>query len=125
MDTFPAARLTEFAIACLEGMGSAALEARAVAEHLVGANLAGHDSHGIGVLPLYVEHARDGKVIPNAGPVVEMDNGAVIRVDGRNGFGAVTGRFAVEEGARRAREHGVALVLVGNTHHIGRVGGNR
>jgi LDH2 family malate/lactate/ureidoglycolate dehydrogenase len=118
-----AGRLTEFAVACLRGVGSSVDEARIVAEHLVSANLAGHDSHGIGVLPLYVEHALDGRAVPNAGPVVAMDNGAVIRIDGRGGFGAVTGRFAIEEGATRAKAHGVALVLTGNTHHLGRIGG--
>lgn len=122
-DTFPAPRLEDFAAACLEGAGSDSTEALTIAAHLVGANLAGHDSHGIGVLPLYVEHAKDGKVIPNAGPVVSGDNGAVIRVDGRGGFGAVTGKFATEEGAKRAKDHGVAVVLTGNTHHLGRIGG--
>jgi uncharacterized oxidoreductase len=47
----------------------------------------------------------------------------VIRIDGRGGFGAPTGRFATAEGAERAKAHGIALVLVGNAHHLGRIGG--
>ena len=117
-----AERLIDFATACLEGVGSSEAEAKTVASHLLGANLSGHDSHGIGVLPLYVEHAKTGRVVPNAGPVVAMDNGAVIRIDGRGGFGAVTGRFAIEQGAERAKQYGVALVLTANTHHLGRIG---
>ncbi len=122
-DVFSAERLTGFASACLQSAGAPEAAARVVAGHLVGANLAGHDSHGIGVLPLYVEHALDGRLDPKAAPVLAADNGAVIRVDGRGGFGAVTGRFAVEEGAARAKAHGVALTLVANTHHLGRIGG--
>ena len=35
-------------------MGSDPAETAAVADHLVRANLAGHDSHGVGMLPGYV-----------------------------------------------------------------------
>ena len=41
-------------------MGSEAVEAEQVADHLVRANLAGHDSHGVGMLPTYVRLLHDG-----------------------------------------------------------------
>ena len=40
--------------AILEKGGSSNNESQVVADHLVRANLAGHDSHGVGMLPKYV-----------------------------------------------------------------------
>ena len=45
--------------------GSREEEARDVADHLVGANLAGHDSHGVGMLPDYVRMVQAGLLVPN------------------------------------------------------------
>ena len=42
--------------------GSTAQEAAEVAAHLLEANLQGHDSHGIMLLPRYVQHVREGKL---------------------------------------------------------------
>ncbi len=47
MPRFAPQELLDFAIAVLERAGASAADARTVAEHLVGANLAGHDSHGV------------------------------------------------------------------------------
>jgi LDH2 family malate/lactate/ureidoglycolate dehydrogenase len=41
--------------------GSAAPEAGLVADHLVRANLMGHDSHGVGMIPTYVRHLVPGE----------------------------------------------------------------
>ena len=45
--------------------GSADAEADLVADHLVAANLAGHDSHGVGMMPTYIRHLKAGLVVPN------------------------------------------------------------
>jgi uncharacterized oxidoreductase len=36
-------------------------DARLVAEYQVGANLAGHDSHGVYLVPIYLDRIRRGK----------------------------------------------------------------
>jgi uncharacterized oxidoreductase len=43
-------------------------------------------------------------------------------VDGEGGYGQVIARDAMEAGLRLARAHGVAVVALRRTHHIGRVG---
>src|SRR5947207_2835694 len=53
--------------AILKSGGSAAPEADLVADHLVQANLAGHDSHGVGMIPAYVRHLKAGLVAPFRG----------------------------------------------------------
>jgi uncharacterized oxidoreductase len=96
--------------------------AQACADHLVMANLKGHDSHGVGMAPSYVAAIRAGKLHPNARAKVISDRGAVIVVDGQFGLGAPTAREAVELGIARAKQIGVAAVALRNACHIGRIG---
>src|SRR5947208_2311999 len=56
--------------------GSDAREARMVAENLVTANLMGHDSHGIGMIPRYVESLLEGGLLVNQHPKIQLDRGA-------------------------------------------------
>jgi uncharacterized oxidoreductase len=46
----------------LRASGSDEREARIVTDHLVEANLKGHDSHGVGMVPQYVRHIGEGKL---------------------------------------------------------------
>ena len=50
--------------------------AAVVAESLVGANLAGHDSHGVQNLPGYLNAARNGRLQPAARPRVTRREGS-------------------------------------------------
>jgi uncharacterized oxidoreductase len=102
--------------------GSSDEEARITAEHLVGANRAGHDSHGVSVVPGYVRSWCAGQLQLNQRLTIVNDAGSMLVVDGNRGMGqsmaAQTMRLAIE----RARAHGVAMVGLRNSHHIGRVG---
>lgn len=109
-------------IAVCRAMGSDAREAQLVADHLVAANLAGHDSHGVGMLPTYVRsHAKGGLVVDQE-PQVVTDAGAVLVLDAGHGFGQAMAFEAMERGIERAREYGIALVGLRNSHHVGRIG---
>ncbi len=102
--------------------GSEGDEPRLVADHLVEANLAGHDSHGIGMIPRYMLNVREGLLRPNRHAEVITDNGAIVVVDGNSGYGQVVAGETMEIGIARAREHGVVVLALRNSHHIGRVG---
>jgi uncharacterized oxidoreductase len=52
--------------ALFQAAGASAAEAQIVMEHLVGANLAGHDSHGIILLPTYIARIKRGHIVPGA-----------------------------------------------------------
>src|SRR4029434_3519023 len=54
--------------------GVALEEADLVATHLVAANLAGHDSHGVGMIPTYVRHMHAGLVVPNTRAKIVNDD---------------------------------------------------
>ena len=57
MPTFASATLHALIRAVCAAGGSAEREAVLVADQLVEANLTGHDSHGIGLLPYYVRRS--------------------------------------------------------------------
>lgn len=108
--------------AIFEQAGSPAGEARTVADHLIDANLMGHDSHGvIRVLP-YIKLIQAGKVSPGQHVDVVKDAGALVTIDGKQGLGQVAAKEAIEIGIERARAHGVAVVGVQNSAHMGRIG---
>jgi hydroxycarboxylate dehydrogenase B len=102
--------------------GSEAGEARLVAENLVLANLTGHDSHGIGMMPRYVEALLEGGLHPNREVEVKLDGGALLALDGGAGYGQSIGLQATRLAIERAKKHGVSITALGNSHHLGRIG---
>jgi uncharacterized oxidoreductase len=106
----------------VRGFGSAEAEVNAVIDNLVQANLTGHDSHGIGMLPRYADAFLEGELVPNARIEVMHDGGALLRLDGAKGFGQVIGAQATALGIERARSHGQCIVALGRSHHLGRIG---
>ena len=121
MPTFAADRLHRVAVAVLEAAGTAPEGARIVADSLVDAKLAGHDSHGVIRLLGYLEAARNGHVDPAAEPTLLGRDRATARVDGRWGWGQPAMRLATGAAIEGAREFGVGVAAVRNCSHIGRV----
>jgi uncharacterized oxidoreductase len=97
-------------------------EASAVAKHLVEANLKGHDSHGVGMLPVYIHNIKQGNCLPNQHAELVSSEGAILTVDGKLGFGQVVGPEAMDMGLKVARDQGIAVVALKNAHHLGRIG---
>jgi len=102
--------------------GSEPGEAQLVAENLVTANLTGHDSHGIGMMPRYVEALLEGGLHPNRKVEVKLDGGSLLALDGGAGYGQSIGLQATRMAIERTQKHGVAIVTLGNSHHLGRIG---
>jgi len=102
--------------------GSNQTEARLVADHLVAANLTGHDSHGVGMIPKYVTALVNGKLQLNQAVAIVNDSGTMLTVDARRGLGQSVTHQAMELAIARARQHGVCVMGLRNSHHLGRVG---
>ncbi|MCS5612759.1 MAG: malate/lactate/ureidoglycolate dehydrogenase [Candidatus Poribacteria bacterium] len=115
-------RLTDFAVSIFVSMGTSEKHATEVATHLVEANLKGHDSHGVGLIPYYVNSWDKGGLKVNADATLEKDKGPIMLVNGNLGFGQVVGRQATDMGIERAKEIGLACVGSRNNHHLGRIG---
>ena len=117
-----AAPLTAVVRAIVKAGGSSDREADLVATNLVEANLKGHDSHGVGMVPRYIDSLKEGGLTPNAHVSITLDSNALLTLNGNQGYGQVMGFEAMELGAERAKRHGVCVVGLSNAHHIGRIG---
>jgi hydroxycarboxylate dehydrogenase B len=122
MHLVPLPRLNAAMRLVVRGFGSSEAEVEAVASNLIEANLTGHDSHGVGMLPRYADAFLQGGLKPNAHVSTVMDGGAMLRLDGNAGFGQVIGQEAMALGIERARSMGSCIVALGNSHHLGRIG---
>ena len=120
--TIPAAELRAVCARILQALGSSAQEAQAVASNLVMANLSGHDSHGVGMLPRYVDAVLEGGLLPNTSVRVALDAGTLLALDGQCGYGQVVGEQAMQMGIARAQQHGSCIMTLGQAHHLGRIG---
>jgi len=114
--------LRRFVGAIFEAAGSLPGEAGIVADHLVEANLKGHDSHGSIRASKYVAWVEAGQLLPNRHAEVVSDRGALVVVDGGFGYGQVIGREAMGIAIERARTYGFCALGIRNSGHLGRVG---
>lgn len=122
LHTLPVDRLREAMLELMRGFGSDAREAGQVAGNLIEANLMGHDSHGIGMLPRYANAYLEGGLKPGAGVEVKLDAGTLLALDGHAGFGQVVGHQAMALAIERAGTHGSCVMALANAHHLGRIG---
>ena len=122
MPTLTVAAVTAVTLDILEKMGTPAPYAAIVCDSLVGANLVGHDSHGVMRLPSYVEMMRAGLIVPTAVPRVVRQRGATAHIDGDWGWGPVGAHMATTTAIDLARVHGIAAVTLNRCAHIGRLG---
>lgn len=117
-----AQRLRDAVAATFAAAGCNADESLLIAEGLVESNLLGHDSHGVGLAPRYLENVALGVAVPNQTLSIKADHGALVGVDGRRGFGQAIGTQAMRLAIERAQAHGVCVIGVANTHHLARIG---
>ena len=108
--------------AIFERAGCDAEEARRIAWRLTGANLHGHDSHGVLRARRYLEWMEAGKVLPGRRIEVERETEVIAVIDGGYGFGQTVGEQTVDLGVEKARRHGVAVTALKNSGHLGRIG---
>ena len=114
--------LIDFVASILAAVGVPAHAGHLVAEGLVAADCEEIESHGVMLLPMYVDRIAAGSVSPTAaGRVVSAHGGAVV-IDGENALGQVTSAMAVELAVARAREHALGAVAVRNGFHFGTAG---
>ncbi len=122
MIKYDCALLEKYVIDIFKAAGSSKAEAHIVAEHLLDANLVGHDSHGVIRVTHYICWLKKDWITPNRVPKVIKDNGTTLVIDGGLGYGQVTAKDAMILGAERAKENGSCIVAIRNTTHLGRLG---
>ncbi|HEX6081294.1 MAG TPA: Ldh family oxidoreductase [Methylomirabilota bacterium] len=117
--TVSAEALTAFIVSVLEALQMSPANASLTADLMVRTDLRGVDSHGIGMLPRYVEWTRAGFVDPAAEPVVARDELATALVDGQKGLGHPASVLAMNLAIAKAANYGMGIVAVRNSNHFG------
>ncbi len=97
-------------------------DAARVADHLVEANLKGHDSHGMVMAAGYLQSIRDGLTRPGVEPVMAQESETTAVIDGDWDFGQMVARHAMSVAMRKARRAGVGIVVAHRSAHAGRIG---
>ena len=120
--TVAADELQDVVTRLFHAAGCDAAEAARIGHHLLSANLAGHDSHGVIRAPRYVQWLQGGLVRAGQTLTVVTETATHAVVDGNRGFGQTVGPLAVDLGIGKARAAGLAVVCLRNAGHIGRIG---
>jgi uncharacterized oxidoreductase len=114
--------LHRLVISIFRHAGSEPDEAAAIADHLIDANLTGHDSHGVIRVAPYLQLLRNGGILANRHARIARDAGPLLTIDGQQGYGIAIASEATAIGIERAKQHGVAVIGIGNASHMGRIG---
>ena len=117
MPRIECAALTEFAQALLSAAGMDADKAAVTARVLVEGDMIGHETHGVGLLPWYLDSLADGTLRGSGTHEVVADRGASFVWDGRLLPGAWLLTRALEQAAERVAAHGVVTAAIRNAHH--------
>jgi LDH2 family malate/lactate/ureidoglycolate dehydrogenase len=116
---FSVESLVKFSVEMLHHAGLESDKAKAVADILVEADLLGHTTHGLQLLPLYLKELEDGMMATSGQPTVLADFPAALTWDG----GRLPGQWLTLEAIRlaisRARQLGNCTVVIRRSHHIG------
>ncbi len=102
--------------------GCSRAEGQRISSSLVGANLTGHDSHGVVRVPRYLSWMDEGVVFPDRDVTRVVDTPVISVLDGNYGFGQTIAPIAVREGIAKCEVQGLACVALRNVGHVGRVG---
>ena len=113
------AQFIEFGTKLLAVAGLPEDRARIVAETLMEADLMGHNTHGLALLPLYVKEVINGTMPIDGMPDTIRDSGATITWDGKYLAGPWLTHYAIDVAFERIKEHPVVTISIGQSHHIG------
>lgn len=118
----PVERLRGQVLAILGAWGMPEAEAATTAEHLIYPDLCGIDAHGVAMLLKYLHDLSDGSLAIPASVEVVVEGPATALLDGGGGMGHVPADRAMRMAIAKARETGVATVVVRHSSHFGAAG---
>jgi LDH2 family malate/lactate/ureidoglycolate dehydrogenase len=118
----PVERVRGQVLAILDAWGMPEAEAATTADHMIYPDLCGIDGHGVAMLLHYQRSVREGSMAVPASVEVVSEGPATALIDGGGGLGHVPADLAMRMAIAKARESGVAAVLVRNSGHFGAAG---
>jgi uncharacterized oxidoreductase len=120
--TFSAPVLIDFARRIFEAVSVPPADATIVATSLVGANLRGHDSHGVMRVPQYVDLLERGEYQTGVDLQLLHETPAVVLCDGHWGLGQVQAHRLLDRILPKAQALGISAGAARHCGHIGRLG---
>src|SRR4051812_9600111 len=115
---YRAGDLTGYAAALFAAAGCDGDKPAAIAAGLVEADLLGHTTHGLQLAPVYLANLQSDLMAPRGEPEVIADRPAAVTWGGNRLPGVWLAARAVDLACDRAATHGVATVVVRDSHHI-------
>lgn len=112
-------QLLDFCFAAYRSLGVPDDHAALIADTLVEADLAGHQSHGVMRTFWYVDRFQTGAIRTVTETSFVTDAGAIAVLDGGDGVGQVVAAEAMRSAIARAKAHGIGAVSVRNSGHFG------
>jgi LDH2 family malate/lactate/ureidoglycolate dehydrogenase len=115
-------QLIDLAARLLAAAGITPDRARLIGELLVEADLMGHTTHGLALLPGYLEELAAGTMTRAGDPQVIRDTGPCLTWDGLRLPGVWLTAHAIDTAIPRARQYGTATIVIRRSHHIACLG---
>ena len=115
-------RAVEVAKTALETFEINPSDAHRTAEMLVTVDAMGKHSHGLLRLPRFIRGIANNNVNPDVTIDIISEKDSVVALDGGARLGPVVANTATEEAITRAEAHGVGVVGVRNSNHLGMLG---
>ena len=115
--------ITDFVTDAFVGYGVPQADAEICADVLLESDKRGIESHGVNRFkPVYLDRIKAG--IQNAKTEIEIlkETPATAVIDGHHGMGQVIGHRAMSMAIKKAKEYGIAMVVVRNSCHYGIAG---
>ncbi|PCI05673.1 MAG: lactate dehydrogenase [Hyphomicrobiales bacterium] len=119
MPRFDCTKLRAMVGELFEATGIETDKAQMMAECLTEADMIGHFTHGLALVPGYIGVIKEGIVNPKGDVTVVSDRGACVAWDGNQLPGAWLTATAVDLAVERASEYGTCSVAIGRSQHNG------
>lgn len=105
----------------LQQAGALPAEAELCAQSLLDASLNGIDSHGLTLLPIYVERLRSGQIRPGVAMCIQRQTAATAFCQG-GGMGPAMAAAAVDLAVQKAKSTGIGAVNLAEANYVGALG---
>jgi len=89
---------------------------------LMWADLRGEESHGVQVIPFYIENIRLGYININPRISIIRETPATLLIDADYALGPIVTIFAMERVMEKAKKTGIGWAFIRNTNHQGAMG---
>ena len=116
---FTRSRLMKFCTSVLIKLRMDEEKANDTSDILIEADLMGHFTHGVRLLPLYIKDIEAGNMVVTGQEEIIKDTGGCLTIDGKNLPGIWLTKKALSLSTERAKLYGTSTTLIKNSHHNG------